>query len=78
VNGVDPMTYQANSTMIRINNRYLSSLMVRLERQGLLENYFVDKGERGRFYDFSYQTLQKYSVVPFIVIVTPHGFEKLQ
>ena len=78
VNGVDPRTYQANSTMIRINNRYLSSLMVRLERQGLLENYFVDKGERGRFYDFSYQTLQKYSVVPFIVIVTPHGFEPLQ
>jgi hypothetical protein len=78
VNGVDPLTYEANSTMIRINNRYLSSLMVRLERQGLLERHFVDKGDRGRFYDFSYKTLQKYSVVPFIVIVTPDGFKPLQ
>jgi len=52
--------------------------MVRLERQGLLERHFVDKGDRGRFYEFGYKTLQKYSVVPFIVIVTQDGIKPLQ
>lgn len=75
VNGVDPITYKANSTLIRVSNRHLSGLLIRLEKSGLLERYWLDKGQNGRFYEFTYETLQKYSVFPYIVVATTEGMK---
>jgi len=77
VNGVNE-NYEANSTLIRINNRHLSSLMYRLHREGMLEQYFHDKGSSGRFYEFTYSVLQKYSVVPYCIITTAQGWESFR
>ena len=74
VNGVNE-NHEANSSLIRINNRHLSSLMFRLHREGMLENYFHDKGQSGRFYEFTYSTLQKYSVVPYVIICEAEGWK---
>jgi len=77
VNGVNEI-HQANSTLVRINNRHLSSLMFRLHSAGMLENYFHDKGQSGRFYEFTYSDLQKYSVVPYCIIATAQGWESFR
>lgn len=78
VNGVDPITYEANSTLIRIHNQSLSTYMYRLHKAGELENHFKDFGSSGRFYEFTYEDLQKNFVVPLVVVVTPEGLKPFQ
>ena len=73
VNGVDPITYKANSTLIRLDNRSLSTYMYRLHKAGRLEKHFKDFGSSGRFYEFTYQDLQNNFVVPLVMVVTPEG-----
>lgn len=73
INGVDPSTLNANSTVVRLSNRLLSTMIVRMHRDGILEHYWVDKGDNTRFYDFSYTTLHKYSVVPMVARITEGG-----
>jgi hypothetical protein len=78
VNGVDPLTYEANSTLIRIHNNSLSTYMYRLHKVGELEKHFKDFGSSGRFYEFTYQDLQNNFVVPLVMIVTPEGLKPFQ
>ncbi len=73
MNGVDPITYKANSTLIRLDNRSLSTYMYRLHKAGRLEKHFKDFGSSGRFYEFTYQDLQNNFVVPLVMVVTPEG-----
>ena len=73
INGVDPVTYEANGTVVRLSNRFLSAMLVRMHRDGILEHYWVDKGNNTRFYDFNYLTLQKYSVFPMVAKITENG-----
>lgn len=78
VNGVDPMTYEANSTLVRIHNQSLSTYMNRLHKAGELEKHFKNLGTSGRFYEFTYEDLQKNFVVPLVVVVTPEGLKPFQ
>jgi hypothetical protein len=78
VNGVDPMTYEANSTLVRIHNQSLSTYMHRLHKAGELEKHFKNLGTSGRFYEFTYEDLQKNFVVPLVVVVTPEGLKPFQ
>jgi hypothetical protein len=78
VNGVDPITYQANSTLIRLDNQSLSTYMYRLHKAGKLEKHFKDFGSSGRFYEFTYKDLQNNFVVPLVMVVTPEGLQPIQ
>jgi hypothetical protein len=52
--------------------------MYRLHKAGELENHFKDFGSSGRFYEFTYEDLQKNFVVPLVVVVTPEGLKPFQ
>lgn len=69
LNGVDG-NLKANSSIIRVNNTYLSNYIGILHQSGELEKHFLDFGDRGRFYEFSYTDLQRNYVLPYILKVS--------
>ena len=69
LNGVDHSTLTGNGSIIRVNNRILSNHINNLHNNGELDKYFRDFGSRGRFYEFSYDHLQKHFVFPYIKFI---------
>ena len=78
INGIDTITNKANGTIVRLYNRLLSAMLVRMHRDNVLNQYWVDKGDNTRFYDFSYSTLQQYSVFPSVAKVTDNGLVQVE